>query len=78
MESQVISCRFRGDFTSRDIGALVANKRALLFSGQAIFVDAFNHTRGVRWQCRCAGGTFDLVGYQEYEPKQPDRASAPH
>jgi hypothetical protein len=76
-ESKVISCRFRGDFTSRDTRAIVTGKRALLLFGQAIFVDAFNHTRGVRWQCRCAGGNFDLVSYQEYEPERQDRGPAP-
>ena len=76
-ESTVISCRFRGDFTSRDTRAIVTGKRALLLFGQAIFVDAFNHTRGVRWQCRCAGGNFDLVSYQEYEPDRQDRGPAP-
>jgi hypothetical protein len=68
-DSRVISCRFRGDFTSRDARSIITNKRTLLFFGEAIFLDAFGHVRGVRWQCRCAGGNFDLIGYQEYEPE---------
>ena len=61
-DSRVTSCKFRGDFTSRDARAIVTHKRALLFFGEAIFVDAFGHRRGVKWQCRCAGGDFDLIG----------------
>lgn len=68
-ESTVVTCRFRGDFSSRDARSIVAGKRALLFFGEAIFLDAFGHLRGVKWQCRCAGGGFfDLVAYQEFEP----------
>jgi len=67
-ESTVMTCRFRGDFTSRDTRSLVAGKRALLFFGEAIFLDVFGHLRGVKWQCRCAGGGFDLTAYQEFEP----------
>ena len=67
-ESTVMTCRFRGDFSSRDARSIVTGKRALLFLGEAIFLDAFGHLRGVKWQCRCAGGAFDLVDYQEFEP----------
>jgi hypothetical protein len=76
-ESKVISCRFRGDFTSRDTRSIVTHKRTLLFFGEAIFLDAFGHLRGVRWQCRCAGGNFDLIGYQEYEPELEDPEPTP-
>lgn len=67
-ESTVMTCRFRGDFSSRDTRSLVAGKRALLFFGEAVFLDVFGHLRGVKWQCRCAGGGFDLIAYQEFEP----------
>ena len=72
-DSKVITCRFRGDFTARDARSIGTNERALLFFGEAIFLDAFGHLRGVKWQCRCAGGNFDLIGHQEYEPalKEP-------
>lgn len=76
-ESKVITCRFRGDLTSRDVQSIVAKERALLFFGEAIFVDAFGHLRGVKWQCRCAGGNFDLIGHQEYEPELKDPAPTP-
>jgi hypothetical protein len=67
-DSKVTTCRFRGDFTSRDARSMVTGQRALLFVGEAIFVDAFGHQRGVKWQCRCAGGDFDLIAHQEFEP----------
>ena len=76
-DSKIMSCRFRGDFTTRDARAIVTGKRALVFFGEAIFVDAFGHRRGVKWQCRCGGGDFDLIGYQEFEPDQEDREPAP-
>jgi hypothetical protein len=71
-ESTVMTCRFRGDFSSRDTRSLVAGKRALLLFGEAIFLDVFGHLRGVKWQCRCAGGGFDLIAYQEFEPPAPE------
>jgi hypothetical protein len=67
-DSKIISCRFRGDFTSREARSIVTGKRALLFFGEATFLDAFGHLRGVKWQCRCTGGGFDLIGHQEFEP----------
>ena len=76
-DSNVISCRFRGDFTSRDARAIVTNKRALLFYGEAIFLDAFGHARGVKWQCRCAGGSFDLIGCQEFEADHKENSLTP-
>ena len=75
-DSRTLSCRFRGDFTSREARSLATGKRTLQFFGEAIFLDAFGHTRGVRWQCRCAGGNFDLIGHQEIEPEPMAREAA--
>jgi hypothetical protein len=68
-DSKVIPCEFEGDFTFGDTRAIVTGNRALLFFGNAIFIDAFNRVRGVRWECRCSGGNFELIGHYEYEPK---------
>jgi hypothetical protein len=76
-ESKAVSCRFRGDFTSRDLRSIVTKERALLFFGEAIILDAFGHLRGVKWQCRCAGGSFDLIGHQEFEPEPKQPAPTP-
>ena len=70
-ESAVMTCRFRGDFSSRDTRSVAAGKRALLFFGEATFLDVFGHLRGVKWQCRCAAGGLDLIAYQEFEPPAP-------
>jgi hypothetical protein len=67
-DSRPITCRFRGDFTTREARSIVDGKRALWFFGEAVFVDAFGRARGIRWQCRCAGASFDLAGFQEFEP----------
>ena len=68
-DSRTISCRFRGDFTTREARSLATGKRTLQFFGEAIFLDAFGQTRGLRWQCRCAGGNFELIGHQEIAPE---------
>ncbi len=76
-DSKLIRCRFRGDFTSREARALVAGTRALLFYGDASFVDAFGQVRVVKWQCRCTGGNFDLIGFQEVETGRAENSPAP-
>lgn len=75
-EGKVMRCSFRGDFTSREAQSLVAGSRALSFFGEAVFLDVFGRLRGVKWQCRCAGGSFDLIALQEFEP-QRDAATVP-
>jgi hypothetical protein len=54
-DSKIMNCRFRGDFTSRDARSIVTGKRALLFVGEATFLDAFGHLRGVKYNAGAGG-----------------------